>query len=125
MPLNGRIVVAENQKASGVCCNRNQVDHSASASHSRELAGHRHHCGNVHVGQLQQSHVGEGVGFIVGCHYVLVAAHSDAVLLLKNCLRPKTQGNYKMLCLPFKILRAPITVFLGVQLQFVRATALL
>jgi len=89
------VVVAQDQKASGVRWNRNNVDRWACVLRSLVSCEHRHRRWNLYtVGSQSYPRSREGKGFVRVFGYVRAAADDNGVLLLKNCLRAETQGNY-------------------------------
>jgi len=89
--------VDQSQEASGIRCNRGHLDRPANVRDKYGLSGHRHRQGNVcTLGCLQQLRRGEDDHFINLSDRTALAVNSDGILLLKNRLRTKTQGNTRI-----------------------------
>ena len=90
------VILAEDQKAYGVYYNRHHMDHRASVYDTSKFFDHSHHCKYLHaVVRLQQLCCAESSLFGI-FRYLPIATDGDVVLLLKDCLQTKNQGNYRV-----------------------------
>ena len=90
------IILAQDQEAYGVCYNCDHMDRRVSVSDPSEFFNHSHHWKYLHaVVRIQQFCCGENTLFVI-FRYIPVATGGDAVLLLKDCLQTKNQGNYRV-----------------------------
>jgi len=88
------IILAQDQEAYGVYYIRYHMDRRAGVSDTSELFDHSHHWKYLHtVDRLHQRCCSESSIFGI-FHYIPVATNGDGVVLLKDCLQTKKQGNY-------------------------------